>query len=173
MCYVILIPNYNFWWELCLFFVLCHRQQETPPPQIKPAVLQPQELSIGGSRSWANSKQTQPDGKYHGYPCRSHTAFNHYILQIIWFVLNVMQGWKGTCTTSKDSTFQCFCVSLYCFLILLFLFIHNMLVLYRSSSCEQPVSPGVSQLAGGWWGRERGRSRGGALWTRPQPQTSK
>ncbi|KAM7410300.1 hypothetical protein PAMA_001644 [Pampus argenteus] len=38
------------------------RQQETPPPQIKPAVLQPQEPSIGGSRSWANSKQTQPDG---------------------------------------------------------------------------------------------------------------
>ncbi|XP_028258879.1 protein PRRC2C isoform X2 [Parambassis ranga] len=38
------------------------RQQETPPPQNKPAVLQSQELSIGGSRSWANSKQTQVDG---------------------------------------------------------------------------------------------------------------
>ncbi|XP_026160679.1 protein PRRC2C isoform X2 [Mastacembelus armatus] len=38
------------------------RQQETPPPQNKPAVLQSQELSIGGSRSWANSKQTQLDG---------------------------------------------------------------------------------------------------------------
>ncbi|XP_068599150.1 protein PRRC2C [Brachionichthys hirsutus] len=36
------------------------RQQETPPPQNKPAVLQPQEPAIGGSRSWANSKQ--PDG---------------------------------------------------------------------------------------------------------------
>lgn len=30
------------------------RQQETPPPQIKPVV---QEVSTGGSRSWANSKQ--------------------------------------------------------------------------------------------------------------------
>ncbi|KAM9848726.1 protein PRRC2C [Aulostomus maculatus] len=38
------------------------RQQETPPPPNKPAVLQSQELSIGGSRSWANSKQTQLDG---------------------------------------------------------------------------------------------------------------
>ncbi|XP_017284274.1 protein PRRC2C isoform X1 [Kryptolebias marmoratus] len=37
------------------------RQQETPPPQNKPAV-QSQELSTGGSRSWANSKQTQLDG---------------------------------------------------------------------------------------------------------------
>ncbi|CAI5640031.1 unnamed protein product [Oreochromis niloticus] len=38
------------------------RQQETPPPQNKPAVVQPQDLSVGGSRSWANSKQTQLDG---------------------------------------------------------------------------------------------------------------
>uniref|UniRef100_A0A8C4GG22 Proline-rich coiled-coil 2C n=1 Tax=Dicentrarchus labrax TaxID=13489 RepID=A0A8C4GG22_DICLA len=38
------------------------RQQETPPPQTKPAVLQSQELSIGVSRSWANSKPTQLDG---------------------------------------------------------------------------------------------------------------
>uniref|UniRef100_A0A1A8J888 Proline-rich coiled-coil 2C n=1 Tax=Nothobranchius kuhntae TaxID=321403 RepID=A0A1A8J888_NOTKU len=37
------------------------RQQETPPPQNKPAP-QSQELSTGGSRSWANSKQTQLDG---------------------------------------------------------------------------------------------------------------
>lgn len=43
---------------------MCRRQQETPPPQTKPAVLPSQELSIGGSRSWANSKQTQLDGKY-------------------------------------------------------------------------------------------------------------
>ncbi|KAK2907636.1 protein PRRC2C isoform X2 [Channa argus] len=38
------------------------RQQETPPPQNKPAVPQSQELPSGGSRSWANSKQTQLDG---------------------------------------------------------------------------------------------------------------
>nr|XP_057929504.1 protein PRRC2C [Doryrhamphus excisus] len=38
------------------------RQQETPPPQSKPAVLPPQELSTGASRSWANSKQIQLDG---------------------------------------------------------------------------------------------------------------
>ncbi|KAM6921826.1 LOW QUALITY PROTEIN: protein PRRC2C [Xenentodon cancila] len=38
------------------------RQQETPPPQNKPAVLQSQELSTGGSRSWANNKQAQLDG---------------------------------------------------------------------------------------------------------------
>ncbi|XP_014914267.1 protein PRRC2C isoform X2 [Poecilia latipinna] len=38
------------------------RQQETPPPQNKPAPLQPQELSTGGSRSWANNKQPQLDG---------------------------------------------------------------------------------------------------------------
>ncbi|XP_028301264.1 protein PRRC2C isoform X2 [Gouania willdenowi] len=38
------------------------RQQETPPPPVKPAVLQPQEPSTGASRSWANSKQTQLDG---------------------------------------------------------------------------------------------------------------
>lgn len=44
--------------------VMCHRQQETPPPQNKPVVVQPQELSVGGSRSWANSKQTQLEGKY-------------------------------------------------------------------------------------------------------------
>lgn len=40
-----------------------NRQQETPPPQSKPAVVQPQELPVGGSRSWANSKQPQLDGK--------------------------------------------------------------------------------------------------------------
>ncbi|XP_034036303.1 protein PRRC2C [Thalassophryne amazonica] len=38
------------------------RQQETPPPQNKPATLQQQELPVGGSRSWANSKQIQLDG---------------------------------------------------------------------------------------------------------------
>ncbi|KAM9385131.1 protein PRRC2C [Pholidichthys leucotaenia] len=38
------------------------RQQETPPPQNKPAVPQSQELSVGSSRSWANNKQTQLDG---------------------------------------------------------------------------------------------------------------
>ncbi|XP_015253474.1 PREDICTED: protein PRRC2C isoform X1 [Cyprinodon variegatus] len=38
------------------------RQQETPPPQNKPAPLQSQELSTGGSRSWANNKQPQLDG---------------------------------------------------------------------------------------------------------------
>ncbi|KAF7645558.1 hypothetical protein LDENG_00202380, partial [Lucifuga dentata] len=38
------------------------RQQETPPPQTKPVVIQPPDLSVGGSRSWANSKQTQIDG---------------------------------------------------------------------------------------------------------------
>ncbi|XP_019752074.1 protein PRRC2C isoform X2 [Hippocampus comes] len=38
------------------------RQQETPPPQAKPAVVPPQEAPTGGSRSWANSKQTQLDG---------------------------------------------------------------------------------------------------------------
>nr|XP_061834231.1 protein PRRC2C isoform X1 [Nerophis lumbriciformis] len=38
------------------------RQQETPPPQIKPAVLPPPEIPAGPSRSWANSKQTQIDG---------------------------------------------------------------------------------------------------------------
>ncbi|XP_023809774.1 protein PRRC2C isoform X3 [Oryzias latipes] len=36
------------------------RQQETPPPQIKPVVSQ--EPPAGSSRSWANNKQTQPDG---------------------------------------------------------------------------------------------------------------
>lgn len=41
-----------------------NRQQETPPPQNKPAVPHSQELSLGGSRSWANSKQTQSDGKF-------------------------------------------------------------------------------------------------------------
>ncbi|XP_047231919.1 protein PRRC2C isoform X3 [Girardinichthys multiradiatus] len=35
------------------------RQQETPPPQSKPAPLQSQEPSTGGSRSWANNKQPQ------------------------------------------------------------------------------------------------------------------
>nr|XP_061790441.1 protein PRRC2C-like [Nerophis lumbriciformis] len=38
------------------------RQQETPPPQAKPAVVPPQEPPSGGSRSWANSKQTLLDG---------------------------------------------------------------------------------------------------------------
>ncbi|KAM4575620.1 protein PRRC2C isoform 1-T1 [Fundulus diaphanus] len=38
------------------------RQQETPPPQSKPAPLQSQEPSTGGSRSWANNKPPQPDG---------------------------------------------------------------------------------------------------------------
>lgn len=48
-----------------LYIILCwSRQQETPPPQNKPVVPQTQELSIGGSRSWANSKQTQSDGKF-------------------------------------------------------------------------------------------------------------
>lgn len=46
-----------------LFCVMFNRQQETPPPQSKPAVVQPQELPVGGSRSWANSKQPQLDGK--------------------------------------------------------------------------------------------------------------
>lgn len=42
-----------------------YRQQETPPPQNKPPVVQPPELPVvGGSRSWANSKQPQLDGKY-------------------------------------------------------------------------------------------------------------
>lgn len=48
-----------------LYNIFCwSRQQETPPPQNKPVVPQTQELSIGGSRSWANSKQTQSDGKF-------------------------------------------------------------------------------------------------------------
>ncbi|KAM6963234.1 protein PRRC2C [Aplochiton taeniatus] len=39
------------------------RQQETPPPQPKPVVPPPQEVSVAGSRSWANNKPpTQPDG---------------------------------------------------------------------------------------------------------------
>ncbi|KAM9831336.1 LOW QUALITY PROTEIN: protein PRRC2C [Neosynchiropus ocellatus] len=38
------------------------RQQETPPPQSKPPVIQSQEVSVVGSRSWANNKQIQLDG---------------------------------------------------------------------------------------------------------------
>ncbi|XP_052391759.1 protein PRRC2C isoform X2 [Carassius gibelio] len=39
------------------------RQQETPPPQPKPAVPQTSDAPLGGSRSWANSKQSgQLDG---------------------------------------------------------------------------------------------------------------
>uniref|UniRef100_A0A671MEQ2 Protein PRRC2C-like n=1 Tax=Sinocyclocheilus anshuiensis TaxID=1608454 RepID=A0A671MEQ2_9TELE len=39
------------------------RQQETPPPQPKPTVPQTSDAPLGGSRSWANSKQSgQLDG---------------------------------------------------------------------------------------------------------------
>nr|XP_021329034.1 protein PRRC2C isoform X2 [Danio rerio] len=39
------------------------RQQETPPPQPKPTVPQTSDAPLGGSRSWANSKQSgQQDG---------------------------------------------------------------------------------------------------------------
>uniref|UniRef100_A0A673MVP0 Protein PRRC2C-like n=1 Tax=Sinocyclocheilus rhinocerous TaxID=307959 RepID=A0A673MVP0_9TELE len=39
------------------------RQQETPPPQPKPTVPQTSDVPLGGSRSWANSKQSgQLDG---------------------------------------------------------------------------------------------------------------
>lgn len=143
-----------------LFF---HRQQETPPPpQTKPPVPPPPEPSVGGGRSWASSKPPQPEGKQH--PVHGPLLFRRPDLY------SLGSGFGGP---GGGANVPVIATTHICSQLVPLSRSVGLRVLYRCSSRQQPFSTGVPQPAGCRRGGEGGGAGGGALWTGPQPPTSK